>query len=49
MEVDFVRVDLVGLTPSIHTLELKLWPFKVFPYVCIGKPCVCNVFRPRAT
>ena len=33
----------------IHALELKLRPFKVFPYVCIGKPCVCNVFRPRAT
>ena len=33
----------------IHTLELKLWHFEVFPYVCIGKPCVCNVFHPRAT
>ena len=33
----------------IHVLELKLRPFKVFPYVCIGKPCICNVFRPRAT
>ena len=20
----------------IHTLQLKLWPFEVFPYVCIG-------------
>ena len=33
----------------IHTLELKIWHFKVFPYVCIGKPYVCNVLRPRAT
>ena len=34
----------------IHTLQLKLWPFEVFPYVCIGSHgCVCNVFRPRAT
>ena len=32
----------------IHTLELKLWHFKVLPYVCTGKPCICNVFRPRA-
>ena len=31
----------------IHTLELKLWP--CFPYVCTGKPCVCNVSRPRVT
>ena len=32
----------------IHTLQLKLWPFQVFP--CLyRKPCVCNVFRPRAT
>ena len=20
----------------IHALELKLWPFELFPYVCIG-------------
>ena len=32
----------------INTLELKLWYFEVFPYVCIGKPYVCNVLRPRA-
>ena len=30
----------------IHALELKLRPFKVYPYVCIGKPCVCNVLSP---
>ena len=24
----------------IHALELKLRPFKVRPYVCIGKPCL---------
>ena len=29
-----------------HTLEFKLQPFEVFPYVCIGKPCVCNVLYP---
>ena len=33
----------------IHTLELKLWYFENFPYVCIGKPCICNVLRPRVT
>ena len=33
----------------IHTLELKLCPLKCFPYVCTGKPCVCNVCRPRVT
>ena len=27
----------------IHTLELKLWYFEVFPYVCMWKPCVCNI------
>ena len=27
----------------IHTLQLKLRPFEVSPYVCTGKPCVCNV------
>ena len=30
----------------IHTLELKLWHS---PYVCMWKPCICNVSRPRAT
>ena len=30
-----------------YTLELKLWHFEVFPYyVCMWKPCVCNVSRP---
>ena len=33
----------------IHTLELKIRHFEVSPYVCIGKPCICNVFRPCAT
>ena len=33
----------------IHTSEFKLWHFEVFPYVCMGKPYVCNVFRPRGT
>ena len=33
----------------IHTLELKLWHFKVFSYVCIWKPCICNVFCPHTT
>ena len=27
----------------IHTLELN---FEVFPYVCMWKPCICNVSRP---
>ena len=30
----------------IHALELKLRPFKVHPYVCIGKPRLCNVLSP---
>ena len=33
----------------IHASELKLWHFEVFQYVCIGKPYICNVFRPCAT
>ena len=33
----------------IHTLQLKLRHFEVSPYVCIGKPCMCNVFHPCAT
>ena len=32
----------------IHTLELTLWHLEVFPYVCAGKPCLCNIFCPRA-
>ena len=30
----------------IHTLELKLWHFEESPYVCIGKPHICNVLSP---
>ena len=30
----------------IHTLELKLWHFEVSAYVCMWKPCVCNVSPP---
>ena len=26
-----------------HALELRLQPFEVSPYVCMGKPCICNV------
>ena len=33
----------------IHTLELKLWHFEIFPYVCIGKPYICNISRPHTT
>ena len=33
----------------IHAFELKLWHFEAFPYVCIGKPYVCNVLRLRIT
>ena len=29
----------------IHTLELKLRLLDCSPYVCIGKPCICNVSR----
>ena len=32
----------------IHASELKLWYFEVFLYFCIGKPYICNVFRPSA-
>ena len=31
---------------NYFALELKLCHS---PYVCIRKPCICNVFRPRAT
>ena len=31
----------------IHTIEFKLWHFEVSSYVSIGRPCICNVFRPR--
>ena len=33
----------------IHAFELKLLHFNVFPYVYMGKPCICNVLRPRST
>ena len=33
----------------IHTFQLEIWPSKVFPYVCIGKPFNGNVWHPRAT
>ena len=32
----------------IYSLELKLQPFEVFPYVCIVMPFIYNVFRPCA-
>ena len=38
------RNSITGML--IHTLELKLWHFEVLPYVCMWKPCVCNVSRP---
>ena len=40
------RLENVRAGFLIHTLELKLWHFEVFPYVCMWKPCVCNVSRP---
>ena len=43
------RLQIWPLGILIHTLQLKLRHFEVSPYVCIGKPCICNVFRPRAT
>ena len=30
----------------IHTLEWKLQHFQVSPYVCAGKPHICNVLSP---
>ena len=33
----------------IYAIELKLQPLEVSPYVCTGKPYICNVFRPRST
>ena len=30
----------------IHALELKLWPFEVSPYVCIGKALHLQCFQP---
>ena len=33
----------------IHASGLKLWHFEIFSHVCMRKPYVCNVFRPRAT
>ena len=38
------RMEIWPLGILIHALELKLWPFEVFPYVYIGKPCICNFF-----
>ena len=35
------KFDLKDL---IHTLELKLWHFEVFPYVYIGKPLQFAMF-----
>ena len=32
---NIMRIDEAGL--FIHALELKLWHFEVFPYVCTGK------------
>ena len=33
----------------IHALQLKLQHFEVSRHICIGKPCICNVFHPCAT
>jgi hypothetical protein len=30
----------------MHTLELKLRFLECFPYVCVGKPRMCNVLSP---
>ena len=27
----------------IYTFKLKICPLEFSPYVCIGKPCICNV------
>ena len=53
-DIIFIRARRMGQNTNfdgaarilIHTLELKLWHFKVFSYVCTGKPCVCNVLSP---
>ena len=43
------KLEIWPLGILIHTLQLKLQQFEVSPYVCIGKPCTCNVYRPPAT
>ena len=30
------KLEILTWGILIHALELKLWPFKVFTYVCIG-------------
>ena len=30
-------------------LRIKVMALSTSPYVCIGKPCICNVFHLRAT
>ena len=38
-----IRTDFL-----INALYLKSWHFEVLPYVCIGKPYICNGFyHPR--
>ena len=32
-----------------HTLQLKICHLECFPFVCIGKPCTCNVLSPPST
>ena len=33
----------------LFNLRIQVMAPRVFPFVCIGKPYVCNVFRPSAT
>ena len=43
-----MSIDLKNIRAGflVHTLELKLWHTEVSPYVCMWKPCICNVSRP---
>ena len=42
----FKKFSMAGIL--IHTFPLELWPCKVFPYVCIGKPFATHALRERA-
>ena len=43
---EWVQTRELTLGILTHTLESKLWHFEVSPYVCIGKPRICNVLSP---
>ena len=43
-----INYEVQGRLSELFNVKIKFYRMK-FPHVCIGKPCVCNVFRPRAT